>query len=84
MTERQRPNVRMSNDTKISELTIGQLKHLIRTTVQEAVAEVIIEFSAAAEVEAQLEYEAEMNQYLRSSLQGLPIADQVMFGKLDD
>ncbi len=56
-------------DPKISELTVSQLKRLIRRTVQEAVAEVIIEFSAAAEVDAQLTYEAEMVDYLRSILQ---------------
>jgi recombinational DNA repair protein RecR len=56
-------------DPKISELTVSQLKRLIRSTVQEAVAEVIIEFSAAAEVDAQLSYEAEMVDYLRSILQ---------------
>ncbi|MCA9885472.1 MAG: hypothetical protein KC546_04055 [Anaerolineae bacterium] len=56
-------------DPKISDLTVSQLKHLIRKTVQEAVAEVIIEFSVAAEMDAQITYEAEMAEYLRSIMQ---------------
>lgn len=59
----------MKKDPKISELTVSQLKHLIRKTVQEAVAEVIIEFSVAAEMDAQITYEAEMAEYLRSIMQ---------------
>ena len=59
----------MNKDPKISELTVSQLKHLIRKTVQEAVAEVIIEFSVAAEMDAQITYEAEMAEYLRSIIQ---------------
>lgn len=59
----------MNKDPKISELTVSQLKHLIRKTVQEAVAEVIIEFSVAAEMDAQITYEAEMADYLRSIMQ---------------
>lgn len=59
----------MNKDPKISELTVSQLKQLIRKTVQEAVAEVIIEFSVAAEMDAQITYEAEMADYLRSIMQ---------------
>ena len=59
----------MKKDPKISELTVSQLQHLIRKTVQEAVAEVIIEFSVAAEMDAQITYEAEMAEYLRSIMQ---------------
>jgi recombinational DNA repair protein RecR len=59
------------NDPKISELTVSQLQQLIRSTVQEAVAEVIIEFNAAAEYEERLQYEAEMTDFLQHSLQGL-------------
>lgn len=59
------------SDPKISELTVSQLQRLIRETVQEAVAEVIIEFSAVAEAEEQLRMEAEMADYFRSTMQGL-------------
>jgi hypothetical protein len=57
-------------DPKISELTVSQLQTLIRETVQEAVAEVMIEFNAAAEMEARLTYEAELTDYLRATLHG--------------
>lgn len=56
------------NDPKISELTVSQLQKLIRETVQEAVAEVIIEFSLAAELQEQLEQEAEIADFLRSTI----------------
>jgi len=72
------------NDPKISDLTVSQLQRLIRETVQEAVAEVIIEFSAAAEQEAQLQYEAEMVDYMRSTLSGTPMAEALGLTKLDD
>jgi len=57
-----------NNDPKVSDLTVKQLQELIRETVQEAVAEVMIEFSVVAEVEEQLRYEAEMVDSLRSAL----------------
>lgn len=73
----------MNNDPKIYELTVSQLQNLIRQTVQEAVAEAIIEFSIAAEIEEQVRFEAEMNDYLRATLQGqaLPETNSI---KLDD
>lgn len=57
-----------SHDPKISELTVSELQMLIRQTVQEAVAEVIIELNVMAEAEEQLQLEAEMNAYLRASM----------------
>ena len=71
-------------DPKISELTVSQLQKLIRETVQEAVAEVIIEFSAVAEAEEQLRYEAEMADYLRHTMQGMTIDDLIGASRLDD
>jgi len=59
----------MTEDPKITELTVSQLQRLIRETVQEAVAEVIVEFSAAAEAEEQMQFEAEMADYMRSTMQ---------------
>ena len=57
-------------DTRISELTVSELQALIRETVHEAVAEVLIEFHAIAEAEEQLRMEAELTDYLRTTLQG--------------
>lgn len=57
-------------DAKIAELTVSELQALIRQTVQEAVAEVIIEMNLIAEAEEQLQMEAEFNAYLRDSLRG--------------
>ena len=72
------------NDPKISELTVSQLQRLIRETVQEAVAEVIIEINAIAQAEDDLEVEAELAEYLRHSMQGLPFADLMKTAHLDD
>lgn len=58
------------NDLKISDLTVSQLQHIIRETVQEAVAEVLIEFNAVAQAEEQIRLEAELAEYLRSTMQG--------------
>lgn len=56
------------NDPKISDLTISELQTLIRETVQEAVAEVIVEFSIAAEIDEQITREAELTEMLRTSI----------------
>lgn len=58
----------MNEQERIAELSVGQLRDLIRTTVQEAMAEVLLEFSLAAEYDAQIVYEAEMNDLLRTTL----------------
>lgn len=70
------------NDPKISELTVSELQKLIRQTVQEAVAEVIIEFNAVAEAEEQIRMEAAMTDYLRSTIQGHSFDNHAT--KLDD
>ncbi len=54
------------NDKRIAELTVTQLQALIRQTVQEAVTEVLIEFAAAAEFDAEITARAEMTDYLRT------------------
>ena len=72
------------NDPKISELTVSQLQQLIRETVQEAVAEVIIELNAMAEAEEQLRLEAEMTDYLRATMQGWSHDEPLDPHKLDD
>ena len=71
-------------DRKISELTVSQLKRLIKETVQEAVAEVLIEINAIAGAEDDLLAEAEMAEYLKASMQGLPLTDFGNPPHLDD
>lgn len=53
----------------INDMTIEELQAVIRETVQEAMAEVLIEFAVAAEHDAQLIYQAELTDLLRSSLE---------------
>lgn len=71
-------------DPKISELTVSELQELIRNTVQEAVAEVIIEFSIAAELDEQMAREAEMTDLLRNTLHGIPHPNYMNASKVDD
>lgn len=61
------PSRNMDN-RKISELTVSELQELIKTTVQKSVAEVMIEFAMVADIEAQIAYEAEMNDLLRHEM----------------
>ena len=58
----------MNDNTLISELTVGEFTNLLRKTVQQAMSEVLIEFSLAAEQDAEMIYQAEMNDLLRASL----------------
>jgi transglutaminase/protease-like cytokinesis protein 3 len=57
-------------DPKISDLTVSQFQRLIRKTVQQAVAEVIMEMSMVSQMDDndQIEYEAELTDYIRNSL----------------
>jgi L-aminopeptidase/D-esterase-like protein len=70
-------------EMKITDMSVQDLQRLIRETVQEAVAEVIVEFSVAVEAEEKLRYEAEMADILRSSLHGLTLAESLS-PNLDD
>ncbi|MGJ3239471.1 MAG: hypothetical protein ACFE0Q_12245 [Anaerolineae bacterium] len=56
------------NDVKVSDLTVGQLRRMIKETVQEALVEVLIEINTVAEAEDDLQIEAEIAEYLRSSM----------------
>lgn len=58
----------MNSNERIADLTVEQLRDIIRKTVQEAMAEVLLEFSLAAEYDAQVVYQAEMTDLLRASL----------------
>lgn len=53
----------------IAELTVSELEDLIKRTVKNSVAEVMLEFAMEADVEAQMVYEAEINDMLRSEMQ---------------
>ena len=74
----------MIKDPKISDLTVSQLRRLIRETVQEAVAEVIIEINAIAQAEDEIESNAEIAEFLRETMQGLPYGDYLDNSHLDD
>lgn len=52
----------------IAELTVSELEDLIKRTVKSSVAEVMIEFAMEADVEAQMVYEAEINDMLRNEM----------------
>lgn len=53
----------------IAELTVSELEDLIKRTVKDSVAEVMLEFVIEADFEAQMVYEAEINDMLRSEMQ---------------
>jgi hypothetical protein len=53
----------------IAELTVSELEDLIKRTVKSSVAEVMIEFALEADVEAQVAYDAEINDLLRAEMQ---------------
>lgn len=72
------------NNSKVSDLTIHELKALIRETVQEAVAEVLIEINTIADADAELIAEAEMAEFLKTSLQGMPVTRFNNTSQLDD
>lgn len=75
------------DNRKISELTVSELQDLITKTVQKSVAEVMIEFVMVADIEAQIAYEAEMNDLVRSELQSygkVPAYDMGRTPKIDD
>ncbi len=57
------------DNRKIVELTVDELEEIISRTVKKSVAEVMIEFAMEADVEAQVAYEAEINDLLRQEMQ---------------
>jgi hypothetical protein len=58
----------MSEHEHIADLTIEEFKTLIRETVQAAMVEVMVEFSAAAERDAEVTFQAEVASFLRNTL----------------
>lgn len=75
------------DNRKLSELTVDELQDIIKETVQKSVAEVMIEFAIVADLEAQIAYEAEMNDLVRNGMQAygnLPVPDFSGSHKLDD
>lgn len=79
----------MNAKQQISHLTVEELQTLIRTTVHEAMVEVLVEMSAAAQLEAEIDEQAELAEFLRYSLResapGLPFPmDALPAAELDD
>ncbi|MCY3798518.1 MAG: hypothetical protein OXG84_11955 [Chloroflexi bacterium] len=75
------------DNRKIVELSVGELEEIISRTVKKSVAEVMIEFALEADVEAQVAYEAEINDMLRSEMQVVrTLADSEILAttKVDD
>ncbi|MCY3979462.1 MAG: hypothetical protein OXG23_15295 [Chloroflexi bacterium] len=75
------------DNRKIVELSVGELEDIISRTVKKSVAEVMIEFALEADVEAQVAYEAEINDMLRSEMQVVrTLADSEILAttKVDD
>jgi len=69
------------DNRSIAELTVLELEELIRRTVKNSVAEVMLEFALEADVEAQIAYEAEINDMLRQEIQsGRPIGELELAG----
>lgn len=70
----------MKPEERIADLTVEELTSLIQRTVHEAMSEVLLEFSLAAEHDADLCYRAEMTDLLRTAMQeripdGMPFFD---------
>ena len=61
---------RATKQTRVADLTVGQLQHIIRAAVQQAVAEVIIEMQNLREMDEDelVAYEAELNEFLQATL----------------
>ena len=71
----------------IAELTVDELQKLIHQSVRKSVAEVMTEFALEADVEAQVVYEAELNDLLRSEIRSggkAPAFDAALAGEADD
>lgn len=77
-------NIFMMDERKVLNLTVDELQALIRQTVRETVAEVIIELNIMAEAEQQVEIDAAMADYLRTTMKGLDHTDKMYPPKLDD
>ncbi len=76
----------MDNRTLV-ELTVSELEEIISRTVKKSVAEVMIEFAMEADVEAQVAYDAEINDMLRQEMQTIgTMGDAELVGalKVDD
>jgi hypothetical protein len=60
---------RATKQTRVADLTVGQLQHIIRAAVQQAVAEVIIEIQNLREMDEDelVAYEAELNEFLQAT-----------------
>lgn len=70
----------------ITELTVRELQELIRQSVKTSVAEAMAEFALEADAEAQVVYEAELNDRLRQEMRsgGRLAFELVAPGESDD
>ncbi len=73
----------MGTQLRVSDLTVDQLQRLIKKTVQESVAEVMLEFLITAQLEADMTQEAEMVEAAVGSRKTKRKRDSQSF-KLDD
>lgn len=73
----------MGTQLRVSDLTVEQLQRLIKKTVQESVAEVMLEFLITAQLEADMTQEAEMVEAAVGSRKAKRKRDSQSF-KLDD
>ena len=62
----------MDKQGRLADLTIEEFESLVRRIVQKAMAEVMVEFSAAWEREAELTFQAEIADLVRGSLRDEP------------
>lgn len=56
------------DDRKITALTVNELEEIIKRSVKKSVAEAMNEFALEADIEAQIAYEAELNEMLRAGM----------------
>ena len=70
------PGSTVMDNRKILELSVGELEEIISRTVKKSVAEVMIEFALEADVEAQVAYDAEINDLLRTEIQSVGTMDR--------
>lgn len=75
------------DNRKLAELSVGELEEIVCRAVKKSVAEVMVEFALEADIEAQVAYEAEMNDLLRGELKSAGTiidAELLAAAKIDD
>lgn len=59
----------MGTPIRVTDLTVDQLQRLIKKTVQESVAEVMLEFLMTAQIEGEIALEAELVEAVHGARQ---------------